>query len=455
MSFVSIEFLLLFGIALAVLPFIRNIPLRNMCILGFSCIFYAWWSVPHLFLMLSICFIAYISALWMRKGKFILWLAISLIVLTLIYFKYYTFLLSTLGALGGGGGSTEKSIILPLGISFITFQMIAYVVDVYKQKVAAEKNPVDFFAFALFFPQLVAGPIERAASLLPQFKTLKTASREDAELAVGLLVYAYFLKVFIADHAGLIADSVFGQATANGWSVIFGSMAFGLQIYADFFAYSLMAIGFAKLLGFNLSLNFNRPYWSTEPREFWSRWHITLSSWIRDYLYIPLGGNRHGTRRMALNLLLCMGLAGLWHGAGWNFVIWGLWWGAALVAWRLVVPPEFTRKPLGRALGWLVTLLVAFIGWFFFRVHSLEELSLAGNALKHWEFFPANYWQLKALLFLGGILFVIEFFQRRAQADLPLTGLHRYIKYACLGVMLLCTLVFYNKNILSFIYFQF
>lgn len=404
--------------------------------------------------MLTICFITYLSALYINKNPLILWIAVGLIIITLIYFKYYNFFLSTLGYLGGWV-SSEKSIILPLGISFITFQMIAYLVDVYKQKLPPEKNPQDFFAFALFFPQLVAGPIERASHLLPQFKALKVPSREDVELAITVLIYAYFLKIFIADHAGLIADSVFGQKIANGWSVILGTIAFGLQIYADFFAYSLMAIGFAKLLGFNLSLNFNRPYWSTAPREFWSRWHITLSSWIRDYLYIPLGGNRKGMGRMALNLLFCMALAGLWHGSSWNFVIWGLWWGAALVIWRIVVPADFEKKPLGKIFGWAATLFIATIGWFFFRVKSLEDLRLARDALAHWEFFPANHWQLRSILFLAGILFIVEFFQRRFQADLPMIGMNRFLKYACLGAMLLLAVNFYDKKILNFIYFQF
>lgn len=392
--------------------------------------------------------------IYIWKARLVLGAAIALIVLTLGYFKYSTFLLETISALGAPV-SSEKSILLPLGISFITFQMIAYLVDVYRKKVPAEKNPIDFFAFALFFPQLVAGPIERATDLLPQFKTLRPITRADAELAVSLLIYAYFLKVFIADHAGLVVDSIFGVPVASGWSVVFGSTAFGLQIYADFFAYSLMAIGFARLLGFNLSLNFNRPYWSTAPREFWSRWHITLSSWIRDYLYIPLGGNRKGRRRMAVNLLLCMALAGLWHGAGWNFIIWGLWWGAALVMWRLAVPPELEQRTVTRVLGLLATLAIAVIGWFFFRVKNLNDLKIAWKALHHWEFFPANWWQLKTIAFLGAILFFIEFFQARAKANLPLAGMKAPVKYALLGLMLLLVFVFYDKKVLNFIYFQF
>jgi D-alanyl-lipoteichoic acid acyltransferase DltB (MBOAT superfamily) len=335
--------------------------------------------------------------------------------------------------------------------------MIAYIVDVYNKKISPEYNIIHFLAFSFFFPQFIAGPIERAKHLLPQFKSIYIPTNEEIENSITLLIYAYFVKICIADHAGLIVDNIFSTTIFSAYSVIFGTLMFSLQIYTDFMAYSLMAYAFALLLGIRLSLNFNLPYWSCSLKEFWSRWHITLSQWIRDYLYIPLGGNRGTQARVACNLLIAMALGGLWHGASWNFIIWGLWHGIALIVFKVFTSKNqpISKSVLYTATSWICTMLVITVGWFFFRVTNMSTFLNTIRAMSHWELLPANVQQIIALIFLCLPLILVEYAQKKSKSYLPVIHMAPLIKLFSLLCMLICTCALFSKNQLSFIYFQF
>jgi alginate O-acetyltransferase complex protein AlgI len=254
------------------------------------------------------------------------------------YFKYFNFFISSFvelfNALGGSTFGRSFDILLPIGISFFTFQTIGYAIDVYRHKVAPTKNLIDFAVFVAFFPQLVAGPIERANRLLPQFQRTRRLKPEAARLALVIMAWGFFKKLVIADQVAVIADRIFATAEPGLVLLAVGTLAFGIQIYADFSGYTDIARGAAKLFGINLSRNFNHPYLARSPREFWRRWHISLSSWFRDYVYVPLGGSHSGHARNLRALLVTFIVSGLWHGASWNFALWGAYHGLLLAGQR-------------------------------------------------------------------------------------------------------------------------
>jgi D-alanyl-lipoteichoic acid acyltransferase DltB (MBOAT superfamily) len=344
---------------------------------------------------------------------------------------------------------------LPLGISFMTFQGMAYVVDVYRGDHAAERDLIKFLGFKAFFPQLVAGPIERATNLLDQFDRPRTLDAEKVARAVWLLVYGYFLKVVVADSLAPIVDSLFVPTQPFGWSVVLGTIAFGLQIYADFSGYSLIAKGAALLLGFDLIWNFRFPYWAVSVSDFWRRWHISLSTWLRDYLYIPLGGNRGTACLTARNLVVTMGLGGLWHGASWNFVLWGLLHGVALTAWRFLPVPTTPKSRWGRPLGWVVTMIIVFIGWFLFRATSYEVLTGMVAALSNWNWAPVHVATVTAVISVALPVALLEWIQLRRDTDYFILSLPATLRYLVLSLLVFCCLVMMRDYRATFIYFQF
>ncbi len=287
-------------------------------------------------------------------------------------FKYFNFFVQSLDLLLSHLGIRHAlptlRIILPVGISFYTFQSLAYVFDIFRGKLKAERDPSVFFPYVAFFPQLAAGPIERAEHMLPQFRRVCLPTEVDIRNGLWLVIYGCFTKMVLADTLAPWVDINFQAHQNFGWSSILATVAFGIQIYGDFQGYSLIAKGLAALMGFQLMWNFNFPYWSASVQEFWHRWHISLSTWLRDYLYIPMGGNRASSLRVCINILVTMILGGLWHGAGWNFLFWGLWHGTALCCNYLY------RKLFGelrsKSVGWLMTMAVVMSGWFFFRAEE-------------------------------------------------------------------------------------
>jgi alginate O-acetyltransferase complex protein AlgI len=301
---------------------------------------------------------------------------------------------------------------------------------------------------------LIAGPIERANHLLTQFAEERTLDADKVAQAIWLLIYGYTIKIVIADGLAPIVDSIFVANQPFGWSVVFGTLAFGFQIYTDFYGYSLIAKGLALLLGFDLIWNFRFPYWAISPSDFWKRWHISLSRWLRDYLYIPLGGNRYGRLKTIRNLYITMLLGGLWHGAAWNFVGWGLLHGTALAASRYFpdpVKPSRTRI----AIGWALTMLVVFIGWFFFRATSYAVSTGMIAAFRDMEWAPVHSAMLRVLVAAILPLFAIEWLQQRAENDFFLLAAPRWVAYSALSCFCFFSLIMLRQYQASFIYFQF
>ncbi len=306
---------------------------QNILLLVASYVFYCSWDWRFAFLITFTSASSYLTAILMENGKAgsrKLWAAVNIIVnlCILAFFKYAGFFVDSFKALAGAlGWSIEGPaihIILPVGISFYTFQALGYTIDVYRGKVAASRNILRFFTFVAFFPQLVAGPIERASRLLPQFDSERRFDYRQAVDGVFLILKGLFLKIVLADRLGVFVDGVYKDpAGATGLPAIVAVVFFAFQLYTDFYSYSEIARGSAKLLGMELMLNFRRPYLSGSFKEFWKRWHISLSSWFMDYVYIPLGGNRKGAVRWGMNVFIVFLLSGLWHGASWTFVAWG------------------------------------------------------------------------------------------------------------------------------------
>jgi alginate O-acetyltransferase complex protein AlgI len=464
MSFVSAQFPVFLAIVFILYHLSASIRLQNLIILIASYVFYGFWDWRFIFLLLAISLANYIAAILIERTESptrrnaILWIAISISMLALAIFKYFNFfVLSAVSAAALLGLKLHVSvadILLPLGISFMTFQGIAYVVDVWRGEHKAEYDLVRFLAFKAFFPQLVAGPIERASHLLDQFSRPRTLDADKVGRAVGLLLYGYSLKIVVADSMAPIVDSLFVAGQPFGWSVVLGTLAFGLQIYADFCGYSLIAKGAALLFGFDLIWNFRFPYWATSISDFWRRWHISLSNWLRDYLYIPLGGNRHGTIATSRNLLLTMGLGGLWHGASWNFVFWGLLHGTALVLWRFLPISTNPATPVGKIAGWFATMVVVFVGWFLFRATTWELLSGMTVALGNWEWAPVHSALVVTLATLAIPLGLLEWLLQRRGDFFPLQT-PVWLAYPAYATLIVICLAMSSHYQASFIYFQF
>lgn len=320
--------------------FNRNIRLRNLFLLIASYYFYCSWNWKLLSLIIIVSTVDYVFGALIGKKqqqeqdttkqqKLLLTLALIINLGILAYFKYFNFFIESFSTAFQFIGISSHpfsllNIILPVGISFYTFQGLSYVLDIYRKTIPPTKDPIAFYAFLSFFPQLVAGPIERAKDLLPQFFTPKQFDYETTRSGLVNLAIGLFKKIVIADRLAIYVDAVYANPTqAAGLPSIIAMLFFAFQLYLDFSAYSQIALGTAQMFGFKLSINFNRPYLATSFKEFWKRWHITLTSWFRDYLYFPLGGNRKGTFRTFLNVMIIFSVSGLWHGASWNFVIWG------------------------------------------------------------------------------------------------------------------------------------
>jgi D-alanyl-lipoteichoic acid acyltransferase DltB (MBOAT superfamily) len=388
MLFNSLDFFVFFAIVyLAYLC----LPHRgqNRMLLVASYVFYGWWDWRFLSLIFISTLVDYTAGLRLHAAsdprKRRLWLLASLVCnLGLLgFFKYYDFfadsLEASLGALGFDARVLHLHLVLPVGISFYTFQTLSYTIDIYRERLRPTRNFLDFALFVSFFPQLVAGPIERAVSLMPQITQPRRLTPEQFRDGVYLVFWGLFKKVVIADHCALIVNEVFGHHGGHGGAeMLIAVYAFAFQIYGDFSGYTDIARGVSKLMGFELMLNFNLPYFSSNPSEFWRRWHISLSSWLRDYLYISLGGNRAGRFATYRNLMLTMVLGGLWHGASWTMVLWGFYHGLLLVVHRAYTgwrPPRAEQpSTAGRALRILAFFQLTCLGWLIFRARSVGQV---------------------------------------------------------------------------------
>ena len=388
MLFNSLEFLIFFIIVTA-LFFALPKRLRNYLLLITSYIFYSWWNFKLLFLILFTTLVSYLSALFISKKekgrKLVFVLSLFIILGALIFFKYYNFFAGGIGLLANFITKKEFNltldIILPVGISFYTFQTLSYVIDVYKKKIDVEKNVFIYALFVSFFPQLVAGPIERPNELIPQLKQDHTFNSDDFIEGFKMMATGFFLKIAVADMIGVYVNKVYENINdANGLLVLSTTFLFSIQILCDFKGYSDIAKGIARVYGIRLSDNFNKPYSAVSVRDFWRRWHITLSTWFKDYLYIPLGGSRVNLFRHILNILIVFALSGLWHGANITFVIWGLI--HALYQIIEIIISKLKKKEKEETifihrLKIVFTYLLVVFAWIFFRSNNISDSMIA------------------------------------------------------------------------------
>jgi D-alanyl-lipoteichoic acid acyltransferase DltB (MBOAT superfamily) len=397
MLFNSLTFLLFFPVVTAGYYLLRaNVRFQNVWLLAASLFFYACWDWRFVFLLLLTVVVDFYVAQHLdrmyergdppERRKWFVAISMGANLAILGFFKYFNFFVESVHAgfqaLGWDPPLGTLSIILPVGISFYTFQSMSYTIDVYRRELPAAKSILDFTLFVSFYPHLVAGPIMRAVDLLPQILRPRRTTRDQVIDGLHLIVWGFWKKVFVADNLAPVVNRMFALPNPTGFETAMGVYAFAFQIYCDFSGYTDIARGIAKLMGFELVLNFNLPYFATNPKEFWTRWHISLSSWLRNYLYIPLGGNRGSEGKTYRNLMLTMVLGGLWHGAAWNFVLWGFYQGGLLVVHRLSEPfldRVFKAETAwGRGVSFAVRVLFMFqvtcYGWLLFRATSMSQI---------------------------------------------------------------------------------
>lgn len=466
MLFNSVDFAVFFVL---VLGLYWLLPLRgqNRLLLAASYFFYGYWDWRFLSLILISSLVDYLAGQRVQRaaergerGQAArkTWLSLSIVVnLGLLgVFKYYNFFIGSVGPLasllGLNPAALHLELVLPVGISFYTFQTMSYTIDIYRGRLKPTGSFWDFALFVAFFPQLVAGPIERASRLLPQLIAHRHFSKPQFLDGLRLIFWGLFMKVYVADNLAPFVDQVFAAKDPGGPAVLFAVYAFAFQIYCDFAGYSKIARGVAKCLGVEIMVNFNHPYISASIREFWRRWHISLSTWFRDYLYIPLGGNRRGRARTYVNLALTMLICGLWHGAAWTFVLWGGYHGVLLLGQRIWAPqdkPE-PRRWL-RALKVLITFHLACLGWLIFRSQSLGQLG--EMAVRLFGFSGAWSPALAAPL----MKFALPLVAAEALAGAVGSGRLRPPRAVLIAgyAVLFYLLAFYGAQAQSFIYFQF
>lgn len=448
---------------------------QNIILLFASYVFYAWWDYRFLSLIAFSTFIDFVIGLQLqkrrdeklRKGLLIMSLVLNLGLLG--FFKYYGFFLESWQEAWSTVGITMNpasfKIILPVGISFYTFQTLSYTIDVYRRKIEATSSLINFAGFVAFFPQLVAGPIERASHLLPQFSRNRYFNEEQAKSGFQLIIWGLFKKIVIADSCAIYVNAIFeNYQNLNSASLILGAVYFAFQIYADFSGYSDIAIGTARLFGFDLMRNFNYPYFSRNIGEFWRRWHISLSTWFRDYLYIPLGGSRGLRLRTIRNIFIIFLVSGLWHGANWTFVIWG-----GLHA--LFFLPVFIRNKNRKYLDTIaqnklfpspkeiIKVVITFSGvtlaWVFFRSKSVSQASdyilrLFSNLEFKVQYLSVERYSIELLLV---ILFFLLFEWFHREFEHPFKGKFKWLKTSFVLLLILVLGVYSDHQ--EFIYFQF
>ncbi len=464
MLFNTTEFLLFLTAFLLLYSLVRaHLHLRNVLIVAASYVFYAAWDWRFLGLLILSSVVDFFVGLRLAGApsnpRRRAWLGLSLAfnLGLLATFKYFGFFLESFHALLDSVGVRHASwswqVVLPVGISFYTFQSLGYTLDVYRRRIEPSRDLVGFLAFVAFFPQLVAGPIERASHLIPQFLRTRVLRLADVENGLWLILAGLFKKVVVADQLAPFADLAFESGIVSGPVLLLGTLAFAGQIYGDFSGYSDIARGVALLLGFELMRNFDRPYAAISIRDFWRRWHVSLSTWMRDYVYVPLGGSRGTATRTTLHLLLTFVLAGLWHGAAWNFVLWGAWHGVAVA-----VHHQWSRQAgisLPRPVAWLLTVATVGGGWMLFRATSPGSLARVHASLLTWTAPPwigdVALGMLPWLLPLG----LVEFWRGQGLSPNSVARLSAPLRGALAGFLVLAVAAYWERDAAPFVYFQF
>lgn len=403
--------------------------MRKFFLLGMSYCFYAWWDYRFLALILITTVSTYVTGHLMstkhRKG----WLTSNIVlnIGILFVFKYFGFfsenLQRLLSVFGWNLDWFTVDILLPVGISFYTFQAIGYSVDVYRRKIEPCRDYLVFSTFIAYFPQLVAGPIERASHLIPELKRTPVWNRAQATSGLRMILFGVVKKVAVADILGILADDIFALPHLSPWLCLYGGLLFTIQIYCDFTAYSEIARGSSRLLGIDLMANFRFPYFSRNIVEFWHRWHISLMRWFRNYVYIPMGGNRRGKLRTYINITLVFIISGLWHGAQWTFVIWGGYWAVIYIFGKAVLKMRTPERSI--SISDLPSISVMFmtvvLGFFIFRTNDVEQISFVVSALPLFVMITVGVWIITRLLTLKS---VICFFR------------NKWMKIGCTGALL-------------------
>lgn len=455
------------------LVFGKTKTIQNIFIVASSLLFYGFWDWHFLGLVLLIVFSTFYSGLCFerigdnnKKRKLVLWCTLILNLTILFFFKYYNFFIQafadSLTLFGEHSSVSTLRIILPVGISFYTFTALSYTIDVYQRKVEPTKDILAYFAYSTFFPSILSGPISRAQKQLPQFFRKRFFDYNKVVEGCKYLLLGAIMKMCLADKIGVYVDLIYDNyLNCSGNTLFLTSICYTIQIYADFAGYSLLAIGSGKLLGIEIPTNFIRPYFAKTITDFWRRWHISLTTWFRDYIYFPLGGNRCSKVRWILNTMIVFMVSGLWHGANYTFLIWGVMHGMFMIIERFVYGDRIKQIPEGftpiNLLRWMITFLVVNFAWILFRLDSLRDAAIVLERIftdrGHLYLAPfAKDFTIPALL----IVFCFEFYSEKNNNRLLLmdnqTKTVRWVTYT---VLLLFLVLFGSFEQTQFIYFQF
>ena len=477
MLFNSIEFVIFLPIVFILYWFFvqKNLKLQNFFLLVASYVFYGWWDWRFLSLIVISSIVDFYVAQKIEASsktktrKLFLTISILINIGFLGFFKYFNFFIDSFieafASVGVTMHARTLNIILPVGISFYTFQTLSYTIDVYRKKLKPTKDVIAFFTFVAFFPQLVAGPIERAVNLLPQFYKKRTFNVALASDGMRQILWGLFKKVIIADNCAGYVEQIFNNyQTLPGSTLILGAFLFAFQIYGDFSGYSDIAIGTARLFGFDLMRNFAYPYFSRDIAEFWRRWHISLSTWFRDYVYIPLGGSRGNTLFKIRNVIIIFVVSGFWHGANWTFVIWGLLNGLYFLPLMLFnvnrnnmgITAQGKILPSLKETGqMLITFFITLIAWIFFRSDTVGQAFVYISNIFSASLFVIP--ELNKLTFVPVIIIfiIIEWVSREKKHALEIDNLPVYVRWPVYLIFGFVVLLSFNNNPNSFIYFQF
>lgn len=472
MVFSSAIFLFVFLPFFLAVYYLTPFKFRSPVILIGSYIFYSWWRIDFLFLFAGVTFITYLLSLLIaraegqRKKKHLLVLGVAANLLTLAYFKYFNFGVDALNELIvslGAEPMSAWSVILPIGVSFYIFHCISYLVDVYREDAEVADTYWDFAAFTALFPHLIAGPVLRYKDLAWQFRHRDHSWQKFNEGAIRFAV-GFAKKVLIADTVAPLADAMFAVPDPTFVESWLGVLAYAVQLYFDFSGYSDMAVGLALMMGFRFIENFRHPYTSRSITEFWRRWHISLSTWLRDYLYIPLGGNKKGRIRTYINLMTTMTLGGLWHGASWTYVLWGAWHGLILSIERVLGGRQ--NNPYPRFLALPLTFLCVLIGWVLFRSSSLDVaigMYKAMLGMNGWGLTDRTLWQVNLLeLVTLAVAYLVVFISPRVIARYEPNGFSALagrlpvpVQCVCMGLFAIAIIKMMAQSFSPFLYFQF
>ena len=475
MLFNSIDFAIFLPIVFILYWFVTNkkLQLQNVLLVVASYIFYGWWDWRFLSLILFSTLVDYYVGINLHKTekqksrKQLLWISIIANIGLLVFFKYFNFFVDNFVTaftfFGFNIPTNSLNIILPVGISFYTFQTLSYTIDIYRKKLEPTHSFIQFAAFVSFFPQLVAGPIERAKNLLPQFNVKRIFNSEFALSGFYLIIWGLFKKVVVADNCAFFVNQIFdGAATYSSLELFTGAILFGFQIYGDFSGYSDIAIGIARLFGFSLMVNFSFPYFSRDIAEFWRRWHISLSTWFRDYVYIPLGGSRGSSWQRIRNVFIIFLVSGFWHGANWTFIVWGALHALLFLPLLLVKKnrvfvnnSKMTLKQIPKV---ILTFLFVSLVWIFFRADTISAaFHYLGNIFSFEDasmkiFYASSKSLLFTVISVTGILIMLLFEFLSVQKNKKEVELSSY-----LAIFIAILIVFMGvfKNPSDFIYFQF